>query len=208
MDRLEELVIQASTGSPPQRQQAFNTLVRRFQDMACAWAYARLGNFSLAEDAVQEAFVTAYRALPDLRAPAAFPGWLRQIVTHQCSRFIRAKQLPLVGLEQAATLPDPLPDPSQLSEKRALVAQVQTALADLPEKERQVTTLFYIAGYSMKEISAFLDMPQSTITNRLRSARKRLKERLVDMVRDYLHTERPSRDERLTNAIRTVVADD
>ena len=208
MDNLEQQVTLASTGSVEQRHRAFTALVHRFQDMACAWAYARLGNFTLAEDAAQEAFVAAYRALPDLRQPAAFPGWLRRIVTRQCDRFTRAERLPFVALDQASALADPQPDPGAASEARELASQVQAALADLPDKERQVTTLFYISGYSMKEVSAFLDLPESTVTNRLRNARKRLKERLLDMVKDYLPTERPSRDAHFADAIRTAVEQD
>ena len=58
-------------------QEAYGQLVRRFQDMAYGYAYALLGDFHLAQDAAQEAFVEAYRCLPGLRNPEAFPGWLR-----------------------------------------------------------------------------------------------------------------------------------
>ena len=64
--------------------EAYGQLVRCFQDMAYGYAYAVLGDFHLAEDAAQEAFLQAYRDLPDLREPAAFPGWLRRIVLNQC----------------------------------------------------------------------------------------------------------------------------
>ena len=59
---------------------AFEALVRRFQDMACGYAYSILGDFHLAEDAAQEAFVDAYRNLGQLREPRAFPGWFRRVV--------------------------------------------------------------------------------------------------------------------------------
>ena len=176
--------------------------------MAWGWAYARLGSFELAEDAAQEAFVAAYRGLPSLRQPAAFPGWLRRIVTRQCDRFMHAERLPFVALDQGPELADPQPDPGAASEARELAAQVQAALTGLPDKERQVTTLFYISGYSMKEVSAFLDLPESTVTNRLRSTRKRLKERLLDMIKDYLHTQRPSHESHFTEAIRAAVEED
>ena len=59
---------------------AYEPIVRRFQDMAVAYGYATLGDWQLAEDAAQEAFIAAYCELPALRDPQAFPGWFRRIV--------------------------------------------------------------------------------------------------------------------------------
>src|SRR5262245_37569310 len=57
-----------------ERREAFTQLVRRFQDLAFACAYAALGNVSMAEEAAQEAFLTAWERLDQLRDAAAFPG--------------------------------------------------------------------------------------------------------------------------------------
>jgi len=54
---------------------AFSGIVRKFQDMGYGCAYAILGDFHLAEDVTQEAFIEAYRNLPKLRSAAAFPAW-------------------------------------------------------------------------------------------------------------------------------------
>ena len=59
---------------------AFATLVERFQDMAVGYAYSILGDFQLAEDAAQEAFVDAHRNIGQLREPKAFSSWFRRIV--------------------------------------------------------------------------------------------------------------------------------
>ena len=76
MKRLGDLVATAltPTASERERQAAFREIVCRFQDMAFASAYALLGDFQLAEDAAQEAFLTAWQRLPDLKEPDAFPG--------------------------------------------------------------------------------------------------------------------------------------
>jgi len=208
MESVEQLVARATDGDRRKRQEGFAEIVRRFQDMAFACAYARLGNPALAEDAAQEAFVTVYGELTKLRQPAAFPGWFRRIVSRQCNRFIRARRLEIAPLERAFDVPDRRPDPVQQSERREMEEQVREAIGRLPEKERQATLLFYISGHSMKEIAAFLGITESTVTNRLRSARGKLKERLIDMVRDYLESERPSRDERFASAIRRAVEQD
>ena len=64
---------------------AFDLLIQRFRDMAVGYAYSILGDFHLAEDAAQEAFVQAYRDLKTLRNPQAFGAWFRRIVFKYCS---------------------------------------------------------------------------------------------------------------------------
>ena len=86
MDEVRQLVQQAQAGN----RDAYDALVLRFQDMAVGYAYTLLGDFQLAEDAAQEAFLGAYLELSMLRRPAAFPGWLRQLVFTRCSRLRRS----------------------------------------------------------------------------------------------------------------------
>ena len=94
MEELATLVERSRSGDLT----AFETLVRRFQDMACGYAYSILGDFHLAEDAAQEAFVDAYGKLYQLREPKAFAGWFRRIVFKHCDRVTRRKQVPTVPL--------------------------------------------------------------------------------------------------------------
>src|SRR5438270_13182199 len=131
-----------------EKNRAFDRLVRQYQDLAYGYAYAVLGEFELAEDAAQEAFLTAWRSLDQLREPEAFPGWLKRIVLTQCSRLTRGKQLDLVPLESALALPAPGPDPQTVVEQRELRERVSAAVQALPENERLVTTLFYISEYT------------------------------------------------------------
>src|SRR5437763_10117781 len=98
--------------------EAFGRIVRRFQDMAVGYAASLLGDFHLAEDAAQEAFLEAWRDLPQLREPAAFAGWLRRIVFKQCHRLTRGRRLPTVPLEAAAALASPEPGPAEVAERR------------------------------------------------------------------------------------------
>ena len=100
MDELRPLVERAQKGDL----EAYGEIVRRFQDMAYGYAYSILGDFHLAQDAAQEAFVQAYRDLSALRLPAAFPGWLRKIVFKHCDRLTRRRLLRTVPLEAAANV--------------------------------------------------------------------------------------------------------
>ena len=72
-----------------EKSQAFTEIVYRFQDLGFGCAYSVLGDFHLAEDATQEAFITAWRNLDQLRKPEAFPGWFKRIVLTQCNRLTR-----------------------------------------------------------------------------------------------------------------------
>src|ERR1700704_638750 len=97
----EQLVNRAIGGDV----RAFVDLTRRFQQFAFGTALAQVRDFQQAEDIVQEAFITAWSALPTLAEPAAFPGWLRGIVRHHAFRVLRRKQLPFVPLTEAENLP-------------------------------------------------------------------------------------------------------
>ena len=183
-DEIKEQVLRAQGGDMV----AFSGLVRRYQAMAVAYAYAVLGDFHLAEDAAQEAFVDAHRLLGDLRQAEAFPGWLKRIVFKHCDRLRRRPQA--VALDKAA---EPLAagDPAQALEKAETRRQVLRAIGALPPAQRQVVSLFYIQRHAQSEIAAFLELPLTTVKKRLHDARRKLKERMLQMVSDTLGENRP-----------------
>jgi len=193
VNNLPTLVTQAQAGDP----QAYGALIRRFQNMAFGYAYAILQDVQTAEDAAQEAFVEAYRCLPRLEIPQAFPAWLKRIVLKHCDRLMRGKRPTLIALDSvngeadmpvgtrgiAAETPD---EPEAWAERHELRQQIFEALAALNEDQRTVTTLYYIDGYAQKEIAAFLDVPTSTVKSRLHTSRRLLRERMMTMVKDAL----------------------
>ena len=148
VEEIASLVDRAARADAPaeERLAAFGEIVRRFQDMAYGCAYARLGDFHLAEDAAQEAFLTAWRELPGLREPKAFAGWLRRILLTQCSRLTRRTRLPAAQLDAAAAVPSAGPQPADSLERREMNDRVLAALAALPDAQRMVTTHIYING--------------------------------------------------------------
>lgn len=173
---------------------AFITIVRRFQDMAVGYAYSILGDFGLAEDAAQEAFLQAYRDLRKLRHPHAFSSWFRKIVFTQCHRILRRNHIPTVPFEEAAAMTSRGPDPATRAEMHELRRHVLAAIRALRQEEGEVTSLFYIDGYSMAEVGEFLGVPVSTVKSRLHSARSKLKERMMDTVADTLKQNAPDPD--------------
>jgi RNA polymerase sigma factor (sigma-70 family) len=179
--------------------EAYGEVVRRFRDMAVGYAYAVLGDFHLAEDAAQEAFVEAYRKLGQLRDAAAFPGWFRRVVFKQCDRIRRRKRAKRTPLGSAKDVTADVAGPAEEAERREMQQAVLEAIRGLPDEERATTTLFYIDGYSQEQVADFLEVPVTTVDNRLRSSRKRLKERMMGMVEQTLKQNAP--DERFSRKV-------
>ncbi len=178
-----------------EKQRAFNEIVLRFQDMAFGCAYAVLGDFQLAEDAAQEAFLSAWRNLDRLRTPEAFPGWFKRIVLTQCRRLTRNKTLDTTPLDRLFSVEDThSPDPFTSMALTETKNEVYAAILTLPPNERIVTTLFYLNSQAQEDIAAFLELPLTTVKKRLYSARQRLKVTLLAMIQDALISHRPSRD--------------
>ncbi|MDX2140664.1 MAG: RNA polymerase sigma factor [Chloroflexota bacterium] len=174
MDSYEALVEQAQTGEQGAADAAFSALIDRFWMASVQWAYATLGDFDLAQDAAQEAFIAAHQSIGDLREARAFPAWLRRIVLSQCIRMTRRATPELRPLEEedARTATD---DPELIYDDHALHEGVRQAVRALPDHERSVTELFYLAGYSQQEIAESLELPLTTVKKRLQYARERLK---------------------------------
>ena len=119
-----------------------------------------------------------------LREPAAFPGWLRRIVQTHCHRFTRLKRPESVPFEALETTLITTADLAQLvadaDATQAIIACVLGAVADLPEHEQAVVWLFYLDGYSIREVAQALKVPVTTIKKRLQYARDRLRRHLID----------------------------
>lgn len=201
MAELEPLVTRAQAGE----REAYCALVARLQDMAVGYAYGILADFQLAEDAAQEAFVDACLNLPKLREPSAFPAWLRRIVFKHCDRLTRGKRPAHVPLELAAEVAVDMGGPAEIAEREELRAAIRGMVADLPEGQRTAVSLYYIGDYSCSEIAAFLDVPVSTVKNRLHAARAALLDRALDEFRERLREHRPSETRLFAERIRTML---
>ena len=179
----ELLVRRASSGEV----RAFVELTGRFQHFAFGSALALVHDFQWAEDVVQEAFVAAWSALPTLDDPAAFPGWLRSIVRHHAFRMLRRKHLEAIPLTAANDVPSDEPLPDHRLEQRQQAAAALSAIAELPDELREPATLFFVHECSHQDIATFLNLPVTTVNNRLHAARSQLKQRIFTMVTDTLH---------------------
>lgn len=155
---------------------AFTDLVQRYQAMAFGYAWATTRDFDLAEDAAQQAFITAWRNLARLEHSERFGGWLRAIVRFECLHLLRARRGPHLPIDLAAGIAAADPTPADLAEANDALDGIVAAIGALPEAERTAAVLYYIHDNSQRDVAAFLDLPLSTVNNRLRSARKRLRQ--------------------------------
>lgn len=174
--------------------QAFSELVSRYQNLAFGAAFTMLGDFQLAEDATQEAFVAAYFDLHKLRSPEAFAVWLRSVVRHECNRILRRPQHTLVPWEHAGDVAAPAQGPPEQIEAKELRDGVVDAINALPQGQREVIALYYLHDRSQRDIADFLGIPATTVNNRLHAARKQLKRRLVTMAEETMRGHALSKD--------------
>lgn len=169
-----ELVEQAKRGD----REAFGELVRRYQGAAYAVALGVTGHHEDAEDAVQDAFVTALQRLEGCRNPAKFAGWLLAIVRNTARNAVRRETLRAaepIPAETAATQRGPEAE-AELSELRRDLA---SALAKLPSVQREVVLLYDLEGWKHDEIAERLGVPAGTVRSHLHFARKTLRAELA-----------------------------
>ena len=159
---------------------AFEALARRNEDRAYNVARRLLGHPEDAEDATQEALVRAFRGLRKFSGRAQFGTWLIRIVinvcrTHRCRR----SRLPQAWEPELAERPGPAQDPLEPALRENATEAVHSALAELPQKYREVLVLYELEEMSYEEISVVLRRPVGTVRSRLNRARLALRDKLV-----------------------------
>lgn len=120
-------------------------------------------------DAIQEAIVSAFTKLHTLRRDEYAKTWLTRILINECYDILR-NQKHLVSIEEQA-----IPD---REETRGDYSDLYEALEQLPEEMRICVTLFYMEGYSIREIASILEVKENTVKSRLSRAKARLRREL------------------------------
>jgi RNA polymerase sigma-70 factor (ECF subfamily) len=180
-----ELVSRAAAGD----EAAFEVLMRRHNQLLFRTARSILKSDAEAEDAVQEAYLRAWRALASFRAESRLSTWLARIVTNEALGRLRRTGAQVIPLEAAMTSPDPetqaaLTDaPERGPEQSTLRSQVrkimETRIDLLPEVYRTVFVLRAVEEMSVEDVARALDIPEATVRTRFFRARSLLRESLV-----------------------------
>ncbi|MCL4465598.1 MAG: sigma-70 family RNA polymerase sigma factor [Chloroflexi bacterium] len=165
---------------------AFNRLVEAYQDLAFNVAYRMLSDRDAAADVTQDAFIAAYRALPQFHG-GSFRSWLLRIVTNGCYDFLRARQRhQQSSLESMLETGDdlglstePSQSPESLALSREMLGAIAKGLAKLPPDQRAAVVLSDVQGFSYEEIAEVMECSLGTVKSRLSRGRGRLREILL-----------------------------
>lgn len=163
-----ELIERAGRGD----RSALELLYQRYARTVFGLALRRLGDRGRAEDAVQETFVSVWRAARTYR-PERGPGapWLFAVARNAIVDRVRARAEPPVQVPDEASLES---GPDDRAEQAWTQWRVHRALEDLPYAEREVIELAYWRGLSQSEVAQSLGIPLGTVKTRTRSALQRL----------------------------------
>jgi RNA polymerase sigma factor (sigma-70 family) len=176
---------------------AFGTLVERYKQVVFGVCVSLLGDFALAQDLAQDTFLKAFQHVHRLAMPERFGNWLCIIARNECRLYLRqahASEAPRrTFYDQASSGQAHLVPAEQQQELRhqqdyheRLGAAALQALQTLSEKNRQVLTLYYLSGYSLKELGALLGISPATAKMRLHRARQHLRKEAITMVENAL----------------------
>lgn len=165
---------------------AFNRLILAYQDMAYNVAYRMLTDEDLAEDAVQNAFISAYNNLSSFRG-GSFKAWVMRMVTNGCyDELRRQKRRPTTPLEprndedeetdSAPWMASDDPSAETTLEQAELEHALQHCLEQLPPDFRAVVVLVDVQGMDYSEVSASVRTPLGTIKSRLARARLKIRD--------------------------------
>lgn len=155
---------------------AFGELVKRFEPTVYAVALSRLRNPTEAQELTQEVFLHGMRKLDQLREPAAFPGWLRQITVRMAlNRLTRRGPVQEVENEvlEAAESRGTTPVEDMIRSEQA--AELYRGLEYLKKLDRETLVAFYLRSRTLKQMAREFETPVGTIKRRLHVARNRLK---------------------------------
>lgn len=176
----QELIDQVKQGD----QAAFGELVRRYESVVAATVNGMLGVGDDADDVGQNVFIRFYRAIDDFRGEAALGTYLTRIAINLSLNELKSRKrrrmffLKTDNEEGLAAFGDTLDEGGQ-RDTRELVHQ---ALQKLEPKFRSVVVLRMLQGYSTRETSQILKVPQGTVLSRLSRAQEKLKDLLKNII--------------------------
>ena len=176
----EKLIAQAQKGNV----QAYNALVLHYQQVVYNVAYRIMGEPQSAEDAAQEAFISAYKALNKFTG-GNFKAWLLRITTNGCyDELRRRKRRPQSSLERItddnqesfAFLRDPAIGPEKRQQQMELIEAIEDCLQGLPDDQRVTAVLCDVEGYDYSAIAEMTEVSLGTVKSRVSRARSKLRD--------------------------------
>jgi RNA polymerase sigma factor (sigma-70 family) len=172
MDLLNALVVRAKTGDL----EAFGRIVAATETMAFAVAVGVLRDAALAQDAVQDAYVIAFRRLADLDEPAAFLSWFRRIVITTAINARRARRRTFLQLDAVTEVP--VLDEAETRWSDAQRQRLAQAMVTLTNEERRLCDRRYHGGWSTARLAADAGVDEAAMRKRLQRVRDKLRKEI------------------------------
>ncbi|MGO4395136.1 RNA polymerase sigma factor [Variovorax sp. M-6] len=179
-----ELALRASQGDSA----AFEAIMRRHNQLLFRTARSVLHNDADTEDALQDAYLKAWRALAGFRADAKLSTWLVRIVVNEALTRLRRRSARVIPLDASASGDEPTEEPwmeddidrqpDRLAMREEMRRLIETRIDRLPDLYRTVFVLRAVEEMSVEEVSVVLDMPEATVRTRFFRARSLLREGL------------------------------
>ena len=183
MERQEQQWVDAARQGD---QSAFEQLVKLYEKRVLALTTRMCKNPADAEEAAQEAFLSAWQGLPFFRGDASFSTWLYRLASNACVDLLRREGRrqnaagPSLNDEEAQLqVPDTAPSPPERAEQAELREQIEAGLQALTPDHRQVLILREMHQLSYDEISQVLDVDVGTVKSRINRGRKQLRNFLL-----------------------------
>ena len=203
---LTEQVMAFQSGS----RDAFEKLVRRFQNFVTSVAYAKIGDVQRSEDIAQQTFLLAWQKHAELKDPDRFAGWLRGIANNLARNDNRLKANVQANVQQSADVESSsqeepaIVDSSGLSPESALIEKEQgallwSALERIPLKYREPMVLYYREEQSVQSVAQHLQLSQDAVKQRLKRGRGKLRKEIELQIEEFLIQTRP--DEKFSSVV-------
>lgn len=154
----------------------FGMAIERHQPMVLAYAYAIVRDHGLAEDVVQETFLSAYRQDVRLADVKNLPAWLRTVARNHAYRALRRRRNAMPPVDWPADAPGGMFESADDGGFTQMLDALRACRASLPDQQRRVIELFYEQRLSAEHIAAELSVADKTVFQTLWLARKNLRE--------------------------------
>lgn len=169
-------------------QDAFETLVTRYEKRVYSLAYHYAGNEQDAMDISQEAFLRVYRFLPQFNEDSQFSTWLYRVTSNVCKDYLRKRNARAAfslsgeqeGEEYLMEAPDLRYNPEDLLEQKEMRRQIREGLAQLNPDHREILVMRDVLGLTYEEIASSLELEEGTVKSRIARAREKLRQKLME----------------------------
>ncbi|MEH7387295.1 RNA polymerase sigma factor [Bacillus sp. JJ1521] len=154
--------------------QAYSHIINKYKNQLYATILRMTKNPHDAQDLVQEAFIKVYYQIDKYNEKGSFSSWFYRVAINHCMDEFRKKRSKQVEMNEELMGKNPN-HPEVVYLKREENRQIELLLVTLPEDERMIMLLRYVNELSYEEISELVDVPVSTVRNKLHRAKKKLR---------------------------------